>query len=167
MMRLPEAQRCPALLKAESTTHRRRWPDPRRRTHQGFCRLIQRHLGQPLPRDHRNLPPHLGGAGEADHLNVGICDQGGARFFPEALDDIEDPGGRPASWAILPKIQAVAGVSSAAFRTAALPQIRAGKTFQATLAIGVLAAMIRPATPTGCRTVMAYLWGTPLVVVRP
>ena len=37
-------------------------------------------------------------------------------------------------------------------RTAALPHTRAGKAFQATLAIGVLAAMINPATPTG--------WGT-------
>ena len=33
--------------------------------------------------------------------------------------------------------------------------------------IGVLAAMIRPAMPIGWRTVMAYLFGEPLVEVRP
>ncbi len=58
-------------------------------------------------------------------------------------------------------------MSSEAFSTAALPQSRAGKTFQATLAIGVLAAMIRPATPSGWRTVIAWRLGTALVVVRP
>ena len=80
---------------------------------------------------------------------------------------LSTPGGRPASWASAPKNQAVAGVSSAAFSTAVLPQTRAGNTFQATLAIGVLAAMMRPATPSGSRTVMAVLCGTALVVVRP
>jgi hypothetical protein len=58
-------------------------------------------------------------------------------------------------------------VSSAALSTAALPHSSAGNTFQATLAIGVLAAMIRPATPSGCRTVSAVLFGMALVVVRP
>src|SRR6188474_368686 len=76
-------------------------------------------------------------------------------------------GGKPASRAIWPKIHAVAGVSSAALTTAVLPHIRAGKTFQAMFAIGVLAAMIRPATPTGWRIVMAYLLAAALVVVRP
>ena len=48
---------------------------------------------------------------------------------------------------------------------AALPQSRAGNAFQATFAIGVFAAMISPATPSGCRTTMAALFGTALVVV--
>ena len=59
------------------------------------------------------------------------------------------------------------GVSSAALSTAALPQSSAGNTFHATLAIGVLAAMMRPATPSGWRTVSAALLGIALVVVRP
>ena len=46
-------------------------------------------------------------------------------------------------------------MSSAAFRIAALPHSSAGNAFQATLAIGVLAAMIRPATPSGWRTTIA------------
>ena len=58
-------------------------------------------------------------------------------------------------------------MSSEALSTAALPHSSAGKTFQATLAIGVLAAMISPATPSGWRTVMAWRLGTALVVVRP
>ena len=40
------------------------------------------------------------------------------------------------------------------------------RIFQAAFAMGVLAAMINPATPAGSRTVMACLFGTPLVVVR-
>ncbi len=77
------------------------------------------------------------------------------------------PAGNPASRAISPKIQLVAGVSSAALRTTPFPQISAGNTFHATFAIGVLAAMTRPATPTGWRIVILYLFGVPLVVVRP
>jgi hypothetical protein len=50
---------------------------------------------------------------------------------------------------------------------AALPQSSAGKAFHATLAIGVLAAMMSPATPSGCRTTIADLFGTALVVVWP
>ena len=65
------------------------------------------------------------------------------------------PAGRPASWASRPKIAAVSGVSSALLSTAVLPQTSAGNTFQATLAIGVFAGTIRPATPSGCRTVIA------------
>ena len=80
---------------------------------------------------------------------------------------LSTPGGRPASAAIWPNSQAVAGVSSAAFSTAVLPQMMAGNTFQATLAMGVLAAMIRPATPMGQRTVIACLPMPALVVVRP
>jgi len=58
-------------------------------------------------------------------------------------------------------------VSSEALSTAPLPQRSAGKTFQATLAIGVFAAMISPATPSGCRTVIACRFGTALGIVRP
>ncbi len=60
---------------------------------------------------------------------------------------LSTPPGRPASCAIVANSQEVAGVSSAAFSTAALPQISAGNTFHAVLAMGVLAAMMRPATP--------------------
>ena len=48
-------------------------------------------------------------------------------------------------------------MSSAPFSTAALPQISAGNTFHATLAIGVFAAMMRPATPHGWRTVIVLV----------
>ena len=77
------------------------------------------------------------------------------------------PSGSPASAASRAKALAVSGVSSEAFSTAALPHSSAGKTFHATLAIGVLAAMIRPATPSGWRTIIAWRFATPLVVVLP
>ena len=79
---------------------------------------------------------------------------------------LRTPCGSPACAAICPNIQPVTGVSSAAFKMAELPQISAGNTFQATFAIGVLAAMINPATPQGWRIVIAYLFAVPLVVVR-
>ena len=68
------------------------------------------------------------------------------------------PAGPPRA-ASRAKASAVSGVSSEAFSTAALPQSSAGKTFQATFAIGVFAAMIRPATPSGWRIVMAWRFG--------
>ncbi len=48
-----------------------------------------------------------------------------------------------------------------------MPQISAGNTFQAKFGAGVFAAMIRPATPQGRRTVMAQRCGVPDVMVRP
>ena len=94
-------------------------------------------------------------------------DQRRARLFAESLNDVVQAVGQPGVFAISWTSHAVAGVSSAAFSTAALPQISAGNSFHATLAIGVFAATIRPATPIGSRTVIACRFGTPLVVVRP
>ena len=59
------------------------------------------------------------------------------------------------------------GESSAALSTTVLPQIRAGKVFQAMFAIGVFAGTINPATPRGWRTVWLYLLGIPEVKERP
>src|SRR5688500_5821482 len=87
--------------------------------------------------------------------------------FPKPWTTLNTPEGSPASRANRAKAQALAGASSDGFSTAALPQTRAGNTFHATLAIGVLAAMMSPATPSGWRTVMALLLGVALVVVRP
>ena len=85
------------------------------------------------------------------------CSTSGApASTPEALHDIEHAGGQPGLLRDLARTaRPCAGVSSAALSTAALPQISAGNTFHATLAIGVLAAMISPATPQGWRTVIA------------
>jgi hypothetical protein len=51
--------------------------------------------------------------------------------------------------------------------TAPLPHSSAGKTFHATFATGVFAAMIRPATPSGCRSVIACRFGVALGIVLP
>ena len=80
---------------------------------------------------------------------------------------LNTPDGTPASWKIRATAQPVPGVSSAHFITAALPHIRAGKAFQATLAMGVLAAMMRPHTPSGWRTISTSRSGVALVEVRP
>ena len=66
---------------------------------------------------------------------------------------LRTPAGTPASAASVPKNHAEAGVCSDGLTTAAFPQSRAGKTFQATFGSGVLKLMISPATPSGCRTV--------------
>ncbi len=80
---------------------------------------------------------------------------------------LKTPGGKPASRSSSANASAVYGVSSEGFMTAVLPHRSAGKAFQATLAIGVLAAMISPATPSGCRWIEALLFGVALVVVLP
>ncbi len=97
----------------------------------------------------------------------GDSTSGAPASFPKPCTTLNTPAGSPASRASRAKAQAVAGASSDGFSTAALPQSRAGNAFQATLAIGVLAAMMSPATPSGWRTVMALLFGVALVVVRP
>ena len=80
---------------------------------------------------------------------------------------LSTPAGTPASAASRAKASAVSGASSDAFRTAAFPQRSAGNTFHATFAIGVFAEMIRPATPSGWRSVIAWRFGTALGIVRP
>ena len=50
---------------------------------------------------------------------------------------------------------------------AAFPHNNAGNAFQATFAIGVLAAMMRPVTPMGWRAMRAIFPGVALVVVFP
>ncbi len=86
---------------------------------------------------------------------------------PSPCTTLSTPGGRPASAARRAKATALSGVSSLALSTAALPQMSAGKTFHATLGSGVLAAMIRPATPRGWRTIIGWRLGTAEVVVFP
>ena len=87
---------------------------------------------------------------------------------PKPVDEVEDAGRerRPRSARRL-NACAVSGVFSDGLRTTPLPHSSAGKTFQATFAIGVFAAMISPATPSGWRIVIAWRLGTALVVVRP
>ncbi len=86
---------------------------------------------------------------------------------PSPWTTLRTPSGSPASRASRAKTSAVSGVSSDALSTQALPQTSAGKTFQATFAIGVFAAMIRPATPSGCRISIACRFGVALGSVLP
>ena len=103
-------------------------------------------------------------------------DDGDARVLDErlpgllavALDDVEHAraAGPPRRRAARRRAPS-RGVSSDAFSTAAFPQRSAGKTFHATFAIGVFAAMIRPATPSGWRSVIACRFGVALGIVLP
>ena len=103
-----------------------------------------------------------------DDRDARVLDERLARLLAVALDDVEHARrAAPASAASRAKASAVSGVSSDAFSTAALPQRSAGKTFQATFAIGVFAAMIRPATPSGWRIVIACRFGVALGIVLP
>ena len=52
-----------------------------------------------------------------------------------------------------------AGVSEAGFSTAVLPQISAGNSFQAGMAIGKFQGVMIPATPIGRRMAIANLSG--------
>ena len=169
MMRLPAAQRWPALLKAERAAQRAAGSrSASSQTTSGFLppsssdtRARREPATRAISRPTAVDPVKLTTA------TRGSATSGAPASSPRPWTMLSTPGGRPASWAMRPKHQAVAGVSSAAFRTAALPHTRAGNTFHATLAIGVLAAMMRPAIPRGSRTVIVVRCGTALVVVRP
>ena len=67
---------------------------------------------------------------------------GGPTSGPSPWITLIRPGGRPASSATCAMKAEDAGVCSAGFSTTALPQISAGKTFQAKFGAGVFAAMI-------------------------
>ena len=86
---------------------------------------------------------------------------------PNPCTTLSTPFGKPASSHRRPRNHDDSGVSSAVFSTTPLPQISAGKTFQAKFGAGVFAAMISPATPQGRRIVMAQRPAMPLVMVRP
>ena len=120
------------------------------------------------PADSRDQPSDGGRAGEGDDGDARILDERLARLRAEALDDVQHARRQPGLGREAREERArVSGVSSEAFSTAALPQRSAGKTFQATFAIGVFAAMISPATPSGWRMVMACRFGVALGIVLP
>ena len=169
MIRLPAAQRWPALLNAEPSVHVTAFcRSASSQTMSGFLPPSSRQvLASRRPAVLGDPAADLARAGEADDRDVGMLDERRAGFLAEAVQRRVDAVGHPASRASTPNAHADSGVSSAAFRIAALPQSSAGNAFQATLAIGVLAAMMRPATPSGCRTIIALLFGTALVVVWP
>src|SRR4029078_11720926 len=169
LMRLPAAQRCPALEKAESHTHfTASSRSASSQTMRGFLPPSSSEtFFSVLP---HTSPIHLPTLVEPVKLTTstfGCSTSGAPHSVPYPCSTLSTPGGSAAWCSILANSQEVAGVSSAPLSTAALPQISAGNNFHATLAIGVLAAMISPATPQGWRTFMAYLSGGPLVVVRP
>ncbi len=169
MRRLPAAHRWPALLNAESSAQ---WTALSRsassHTTSGFLPPSSREtFARRWAPATAIFRPTAVDPVKLIRSTSGSPTSGAPASSPYPCTMLRTPAGRPASRAIRPNSQAVPGVSSAALRIAALPHTSAGNTFHATLAIGVFAATIRPATPTGWRTVMAYLFWAALVVVRP
>ena len=114
-------------------------------------RLAAEFQAQPLARPGRrpaDQPPDLGRAGEGDLVDASCADERRAGLAV-AGDDVDDPGGSPASTQISAKASAVSGVYSAGFSTTVLPQASAGATFQASISSGKFQGMICPHTPTG------------------
>ena len=72
---------------------------------------------------------------------------------PRPCITFNTPSGMPASLANSAISCEIRGAFSEAYKTTVFPHINAGKIFQATLAIGVFAGTIRPATPRACLTV--------------
>ena len=90
-----------------------------------------------------------GRAGEGNLVDVAVIDQARTRGTG-AGNDVEHPGGSPASAASEAKINADSGVVSAGFSTTVLPVASAGATFQASIIIGKFHGITWPATPSGC-----------------
>ncbi len=77
------------------------------------------------------------------------------------------PFGSPASSSIFTSSIDIIGVSLAGFKTSVLPEIKAGITFHAGIAIGKFQGVIKPTTPIGLLTVMQNLSGSSEGVVSP
>jgi hypothetical protein len=70
---------------------------------------------------------------------------------PEPATKLTTPFGRPASCNASTSRQALSGAAEAGFRTTVLPQISAGASFQAGMALGKFQGVTRPTTPIGLR----------------
>ena len=169
MIRLPAAQRWPALLNAERTAaSAARSRSASSQTISGFFPPSSRHtFASRAPAACAIQRPTAVEPVKLMRSTSGDSTSAAPASSPSPCTTLSTPGGRPASCASRAKAHALSGVSSAGLSTAAFPQRSAGKTFHATLAIGVFAAMMRPVTPSGWRTVWAVLLGIALVVVRP
>ena len=78
---------------------------------------------------------------------------------PEPVTTFTTPSGRPPSTRSSTKRTRQAGVSDAGLMTAVLPQMSAGNSFQAGMAIGKFHGVMMPTTPIGRRMAIANLSG--------
>jgi hypothetical protein len=90
-----------------------------------------------------------GRTGERDHINIRMLAHGGPDVRVEAVDQIENTFGTPASCRISAKISADDGVNSLGFRIMVQPAASAGATLQAIWFSGQFHGVIMPMTPTG------------------
>ncbi len=79
---------------------------------------------------------------------------------PGPVMTFSTPGGKPASARHSASFRASSGVSLAGLRMTALPASRAGKVFQAGIAIGKFQGVMMPTRPSGWRMVMQNLSGS-------
>ena len=119
-IRLPEAHRCPALLKAESKTHLAAFSrSASSQTMRGFLPPSSREtLASRSPAMEAICRPTAVEPVKLMTSTSALATRGAPASSPKPWMILRTPGGKPTSWAILPKNQAVAGVSSAALRTA-------------------------------------------------
>ena len=75
---------------------------------------------------------------------------------PDPATKLTTPFGSPASCSASTMRQALSGAAEAGLSTTVLPQISAGASFQAGIALGKFQGVIRPTTPIGLR--MANMW---------
>src|SRR6185369_13392017 len=161
-MRLPAAQRWPALLNADPSVQVTAFcRSASSQTMSGFLPPSSRQvLARRFPAACAIQRPTSQDPVKLTTATSGCSTSGAPACSPKPWIVEYTPSGTPAARASTPNAHAESGVSSAAFRIAALPQSSAGNAFHATLAIGVLAAMMSPATPSGWRTTSAVLFGT-------
>lgn len=79
--------------------------------------------------------------------------QGRPRLLAKALDQVEDPRGRSASFRISASFVAVKGLHSAGFRTTVFPKAKAGAMRQVESIRGAFQGVMIPTGPAGTRTV--------------
>ena len=108
----------------------------------------------------RPRPRRCGWPTEVDPVNetMSTCGRGDQRLAglgAAAGDDVDDPGGNPASASTSPNTVTASGSCGAGFTTTVLPMASAGPTLPAMLTIGKLYGVMQATTPTGWRTAIA------------
>jgi hypothetical protein len=93
----------------------------------------------------------LAGAGERDGLERRRLDQRLPQFAAGAGHEIDHAFGQPASCSASTMRQALSGAAEAGLSTTVLPQISAGASFHAGMALGKFHGVTSPTTPMGLR----------------
>ena len=92
----------------------------------------------------------VGGAREADAVDIGVGDEGGPGDLADAVDDVDDAGRNSRTRGDLGRAaSSVSGAHSGGLITTVLPAASAGPTFHVPSMNGAFHGTIRAATPAG------------------